>query len=168
MRKYFYILITLLAVLSIGFVGCKNKPTAVAYFLEEAEEKMPGETLTTSGNITFNNVSPQNYVGKTFESTTRKNPNGTTFKYKITFENDNNAAQKTTLMKFSGFDKTGNDISKTYIVNGTTKYDAEKEQYAPYKFSGYESLYLIIYRTGYLYFNLKALIYKTCFKIKLL
>ena len=29
MRKYFYILITLLAVLSIGFVGCKNKPTAV-------------------------------------------------------------------------------------------------------------------------------------------
>ena len=159
MRKYFYILITLLAVLSIGFVGCENKPTAVAYFLEEAEEKMPGETLTTSGNITFNNVSPQNYVGKTFESTTRKNPNGTTFKYKITFENDNNAAQKTTLMKFSGFDKTGNDISKTYIVNGTTKYDAEKEQYMPYKFSGYESLDLIIYRTGYLYFNLKALIY---------
>ncbi len=32
MRKYFYILITLLAVLSIGFVGCKNKPTAVSDF----------------------------------------------------------------------------------------------------------------------------------------
>ena len=38
MRKYFYILITLLAVLSIGFVGCKNKPTAVADFLDEANE----------------------------------------------------------------------------------------------------------------------------------
>ena len=41
MRKYFYILITLLAVLSIGFTGCKNKPTAVADFLDEPEEKMP-------------------------------------------------------------------------------------------------------------------------------
>ena len=36
MRKYFYILITLLAVLSIGFVGCKNKPTTVADFIDEA------------------------------------------------------------------------------------------------------------------------------------
>ena len=41
MRKYFYILITLLAVLSIGFTGCKNKPTTVADFLDEPEEKMP-------------------------------------------------------------------------------------------------------------------------------
>ena len=38
MRKYFYILITLLAVLSIGFVGCKNKPTAVADFIDKANE----------------------------------------------------------------------------------------------------------------------------------
>lgn len=65
-------------------------------------------------------------------------------------------------MKFSGFDKTGNDISKTYIVNDTTKYDAEKEQYTPYKFSGYESSDLIIYRTGYLDFKPKGFnIYKT-------
>ena len=33
MRKYFYILITLLAVLSIAFVGRKNKPAVAADFV---------------------------------------------------------------------------------------------------------------------------------------
>ena len=52
MRKYFYILITLLAVLSIGFVGCKNKPTAVADFLDEADEVTTGgkDFTPTSGD----------------------------------------------------------------------------------------------------------------------
>ncbi|WP_307972247.1 hypothetical protein [uncultured Brachyspira sp.] len=41
MRKYFYILITLLAVLSIAFVGCKNKPTTVADFgLDDLKNKI--------------------------------------------------------------------------------------------------------------------------------
>ena len=48
MRKYFYILITLLAVLSIGFVGCKNKPTAVA---DEANEVIGGTELTPTGTM---------------------------------------------------------------------------------------------------------------------
>ena len=48
MRKYFYILITLLAVLSIGFVGCKNKPTAVA---DEANEVIGGTDFTPTGTM---------------------------------------------------------------------------------------------------------------------
>ena len=48
MRKYFYILITLLAVLSIGFVGCKNKPTAVA---DEANEVTGGTDFTPTGTM---------------------------------------------------------------------------------------------------------------------
>ena len=51
MRKYFYILITLLAVLSIGFVGCKNKPTAVADFLDEANEVTGGTNFTPKGTM---------------------------------------------------------------------------------------------------------------------
>ena len=51
MRKYFYILITLLAVLSIGFVGCKNKPTAVADFIDEADEVTGGTDLTPTGTM---------------------------------------------------------------------------------------------------------------------
>ena len=51
MRKYFYILITLLADLSIGFVGCKNKPTAVADFLDEANEVTGGTNFTPKGTM---------------------------------------------------------------------------------------------------------------------
>ena len=51
MRKYFYILITLLAVLSIGFVGCKNKPTAVADFIDKADEVTGGTDLTPTGTM---------------------------------------------------------------------------------------------------------------------
>ena len=51
MRKYFYILITLLAVLSIGFVGCKNKPTAVSDFIDEADEVTGGTDLTPKGTM---------------------------------------------------------------------------------------------------------------------
>ena len=48
MRKYFYILITLLAVLSIGFVACKNKSTAVA---DEANEVTGGTDFTPTGTM---------------------------------------------------------------------------------------------------------------------
>ena len=51
MRKYFYILITLLAVLSIGFVGCKNKPTAVSDFIDKADEVTGGTDLTPKGTM---------------------------------------------------------------------------------------------------------------------
>ena len=59
MRKYFYILITLLAVLSIGFVGCKNKPTAVADFIDEADEVTTGGkdfTPTSGDKIKVKNI----------------------------------------------------------------------------------------------------------------
>ena len=45
MRKYFYILITLLAVLSIGFVGCKNKPTAVSDFGLKEDTSSQGKVI---------------------------------------------------------------------------------------------------------------------------
>ena len=45
-EKYFYILITLLAVLSIAFVGCKNKHTAVADFIDESEAPTVSVTPT--------------------------------------------------------------------------------------------------------------------------
>ena len=64
MRKYFYILITLLAVLSIGFVGCKNKPTAVADFIDEADEVTTGgkDFIPTTGDKIKVNGTGYNFV----------------------------------------------------------------------------------------------------------
>ena len=148
MRKYFYILITLLAVLSIGFVGCKNKPTTVSDFIDEAGEKTPGETLNPDA-ITINvNQGPLQYEGKTFESTTRKKPDGTDFKYKITFR-DPGYTPRATVMDFVGYDKEGKDISATYTIgNKIGGATADKHELIPYQFNIYESSELIIYKSG--------------------
>ena len=155
MRKYFYILITLLAVLSIGFIGCKNKPTTVADFIDEAGEKTPGETLIPSSTIDINvNQGAVQYDKKTFESTTRKKPDGTEFKYTITFEKQNDE-YKTVLLKFTGYDQNGNDISKNYSLGGARSSSKEQQVFIPYQFGGNESSDLIIKKTGFAYFKPK-------------
>ena len=68
MRKYFYILITLLAVLSIGFVGCKNKPTAVADFIDEPEAPTGSVTPTPTKKPLPDNINFQEYSGYSFMS----------------------------------------------------------------------------------------------------
>ena len=67
MRKYFYILITLLAVLSIGFVGCKNKPTAVSDFIDEANEATTGTDFNPIGEIKgYGGYNFSDYAGNFF------------------------------------------------------------------------------------------------------
>ncbi|TXJ12666.1 hypothetical protein [Brachyspira aalborgi] len=69
MRKYFYILITLLAVLSIAFVGCKNKPTAVSDFVLDDLEEVAGSSISQpKGTIKGSGDSIENYAGNSFKS----------------------------------------------------------------------------------------------------
>ena len=73
MRKYFYILITLLAVLSIGFVGCKNKPTAVSDFgLDDLKEDTSSQTPKPTSDIKLVNGGSgynfKDYSGNIFKS----------------------------------------------------------------------------------------------------
>ena len=87
MRKYFYILITLLAVLSIGFVGCKNKPTAVSDFIDEANEVTGGADLTPIGEIKgYDSYNFVNYAGNFFWSVKeyyKSGSSGEKFRYSL-------------------------------------------------------------------------------------
>ena len=67
-EKYFYILITLLAVLSIAFVGCKNKHTAVADFIDESEAPTVSVTPTPTKKPLPDNTNFQEYSGYSFMS----------------------------------------------------------------------------------------------------
>ena len=87
MRKYFYILITLLAVLSIGFVGCKNKPTAVADFIDEANKVTGGTDFNPMGEIKgYGGYNFSDYAGNFFWSVKeyyKSGSSGEKFRYSL-------------------------------------------------------------------------------------
>ena len=96
MRKYFYILITLLAVLSIGFVGCKNKPTAVSDFgLDDLNEDTSSQTPKPTSDIKVVNsgYNFKDYNGNIFKSRDyyKSGSSGEKFAYTLEIKTEGNS-----------------------------------------------------------------------------
>ena len=119
MRKYFYILITLLAVLSIGFVGCKNKPTAVADFIDKAKEASTKDFTPKSDDkmkVKNSGYSFVDYVGNYFVSVKEyyiSGNSGKTFRYSLEIKQSGNS----TTTELKGYNN-GEAFTKTYLGGG--------------------------------------------------
>ena len=128
MRKYFYILITLLAVLSIGFVGCKNKPTAVADFLDEANEVTGGANLTPIGEIKgYDSYNFVNYAGNFFWSVKeyyKSGSSGEKFRYSLEIK----ISGSSTIAELKGYSE-GEAFTKSYTGVNKTK-DNQGDKFA--------------------------------------
>ena len=129
MRKYFYILITLLAVLSIGFIGCKNKPTAVADFIDKANEVTGGADLTPIGEIKgYDSYNFVNYAGNFFWSVKeyyKSGSSGEKFRYSLEIKKlDNNS----TIAELKGYSE-GEAFTKSYTGVNKTK-DNQGDKFA--------------------------------------
>ena len=112
MRKYFYILITLLAVLSIGFVGCKNKPTAV--------EVTGGADLTPIGEIKgYDSYNFVNYAGNFFWSVKeyyKSGSSGEKFRYSLEIKKSG----VSTIAELKGYSE-GKAFTRSYTGGNKTK-----------------------------------------------
>ncbi len=128
MRKYFYILITLLAVLSIGFVGCKNKPTAVSDFLDEANEVTGGTDLTPIGEIKgYDSYNFVNYAGNFFWSVKeyyKSGSSGEKFRYSLEIKKSGSS----TIAELKGYSE-GEAFTKSYTGVNKTK-DNQGDKFA--------------------------------------
>ena len=126
MRKYFYILITLLAVLSIGFVGCKNKPTAVADFLDEANEATTGADFNPIGEIKgYGGYNFSDYAGNFFWSVKeyyKSGSSGDKFRYSLEIKKSGIS----TIAEVKGYSE-GKAFTKSYTGgNKTTDNQGDK------------------------------------------
>ena len=126
MRKYFYILITLLAVLSIGFIGCKNKPTAVADFIDEANKVTGGTDLTPIGEIKgYGGYNFSAYAGNFFWSVQEhyiSGSSGDKFRYSLEIKKSGNS----TIAELKGYNN-GVAFTKSYTGgNKTTDNQGDK------------------------------------------
>ena len=128
MRKYFYILITLLAVLSIGFVGCKNKPTAVADFIDGANEVTGGADLTPIGEIKgYDSYNFVNYAGNFFWSVKeyyKSGSSGEKFRYSLEIKKSGSS----TIAELKGYSE-GKAFTKSYTGVNKTK-DNQGDKFA--------------------------------------
>ena len=128
MRKYFYILITLLAVLSIGFIGCKNKPTTVADFLDEANEVTGGADLTPIGEIKgYDSYNFVNYAGNFFWSVKeyyKSGSSGEKFRYSLEIKRSGSS----TIAELKGYSE-GEAFTKSYTGVNKTK-DNQGDKFA--------------------------------------
>ena len=127
MRKYFYILITLLAVLSIGFVACKNKPTAVSDFIDEANEVTGGADLTPIGEIKgYGGYNFVNYAGNFFWSVKeyyKSGSSGDKFRYSLEIKKSGGS----TIAEVKGYNNKGEAFTKQYTGgNKTTDNQGDK------------------------------------------
>ena len=113
-ERYFYILITLLAVLSIGFVGCKNKPTAVADFIDEPETPTGSVTPTPTKKPLPDNINFKDYSGYYFMSKDyyyKSNNVDKKFQYTIKIKKSEFANGRT-VSEFNGY-KNGIEFTRT-------------------------------------------------------
>ena len=94
------------------------------------------------------------YGDRYFESADFTNPDGTKFRYTVRFIKQ---ADNSILIKFTGYDKKGVKIDKTYAGGSAKSSSVEKQVYAPYQFALRESADLIVYATGYIEFKSKEL-----------
>ena len=184
-RKNLLSLMAIVVMVAIMSVACKKKVTQPADFsvaedvvvenpIEEPtipeEPATPEEPAKPEAPVTPETLKPDSvinidasswgmlqYAGKYFESADFTNPNGTKFRYTIEFVEDNDPQfGKGVLVRFTGYDKNGAKIDKTYSGSSARKSSAEKQEYAPYQFGLRESSDLIIYKTGYLDFKPKG------------
>ena len=129
MRKYFYILITLLAVLSIGFVACKNKPTAVSDFIDEANEVTGGADLTPIGEIKgYDSYNFVNYAGNFFWSVKeyyKSGSSGEKFRYSLEIKKSG----VSTIAEVKGYNNKGKAFTKQYTGGNKTK-DNQGDKFA--------------------------------------
>ena len=120
MRKYFYILITLLAVLSIGFVGCKNKPTAV--------EVTGGTDFNPMGEIKgYDSYNFVNYAGNFFWSVKeyyKSGSSGEKFRYSLEIKKSGSS----TIAELKGYSE-GEAFTKSYTGVNKTK-DNQGDKFA--------------------------------------
>ena len=172
-RKSLLSLMAVVVMIAMMSVACKNKATQPASFsvdgdlvvdnpIEEPtipEEPATPETLKPDSviNIDASSWGMLQYAGKYFESADFTNPDGTKFRYTIEFVEDNDEQfGKGVLVRFTGYDKNGAKIDKTYDGSSAKSSSAEKQVFAPYQFGLRESSDLIIYATGYLDFKPKG------------
>ena len=184
-RKGLLSLMAVVVMIAMLSVACKNKVTQPASFsvAEDvaAEEpanpeqpvtpEQPAEPTNPEAPVTTETLKPDStiainpskwgmlqYAGLYFESVDCfTNPDGTKFRYSVKFEEQNDGQfGKSVLVKFTGYDKNGVDISKTYAGGSAKSSSAEKQTYAPYQFGLRESSDLIIYANGYLDFKPKG------------
>ena len=126
MRKYFYILITLLAVLSIGFIGCKNKPTAVSDFIDEANEVKGGTDFNPMGEIkVYGGYNFSDYAGNFFWSVKEYHKSGSSgekFRYSLEIKKSGSS----TIAELKGY-SDGKAFTKSYTGgNKTTDNQGDK------------------------------------------
>ena len=184
-RKSLLSLMAVVVMIAMISVACKNKSTQPASFSVDGdvvvenpieapaipeepatpekpatpEEPVTPETLKPDSviNIDASSWGMLQYAGKYFESADFTNPNGTKFRYTIEFVEDNDEQfGKGVLVRFTGYDKNGAKIDKTYDGSSAKSSSAEKQVFAPYQFGLRESSDLIIYATGYLDFKPKG------------
>ncbi len=163
-RKGLLSLMAVVVMIAMMSVACKNKATRPADFnmaedIELADQVNPSEELVPDSAININTSSwgMLQYVGKYFESAEYQNADGTKFRYAIEFVEDNDPQfGKGVLVRFTGYDKNGAKIDKTYDGSSAKSSSAEKQVFAPYQFGLRESSDLIIYKTGYLDFKPKG------------
>ena len=125
-EKYFYILITLLAVLSIGFVGCKNKPTAVADFIDEANKVTGGTDFNPMGEIKgYGGYNFSDYAGNFFWSVKeyyKSGSSGEKFRYSLEIKKSG----VSTIAEVKGYSE-GKAFTKSYTGgNKTTDNQGDK------------------------------------------
>ena len=184
-RKSLLSLVAIAIMVAMMSIACKNKVTQPASFsfAEDvaAEEpanpeqpvtpEKPAEPTVPEAPVTTETLKPDSsiainpskwgmlqYAGLYFESVDCfTKPDGTKFRYAIKFEEQNDGQfGKSVLVKFTGYDKNGANIGKTYAGGSAKSSSAEKQTYAPYQFGLRESSDLIIYANGYLDFKPKG------------
>ena len=112
MRKYFYILITLLAVLSIGFVGCKNKPTAV--------EVTGGTDFNPMGEIKgYGGYNFSDYAGNFFWSV-KEYPKSDNSDEKFRYSLEIKKSGGSTIAEVKGYNNKGEAFTKSYTGGNWT------------------------------------------------
>lgn len=112
-------LIAIAVLIAIMSIACKNKPTALAEFIEEPEAVNTTETLTPVGPITNidKNKDASQYDKLKFASKEYKDATtGTEFRYEILITKLTTAGLGT-ILTFTGYEK-GSKFSREYLFPG--------------------------------------------------
>ena len=164
-RKGLLSLMAVVVMIAMMSVACKNKATRPADFnmaedIELADQVNKSEELVPDSAINIDTrYGILQYGSKYFESAEYQNADGTKFRYAIEFIEDIDPQfGKGILLRFTGYDKSGAKIDKTYSVGSVDfkRNSAERQAYVPYQFGLMESSDLIIYKTGYVDFKAKG------------
>ena len=120
MRKHLYILLVLVAIVSAYMVACKNKPTAMAEFIEEPDAPSSSSTPASTVDSIPDSATFKDYTGYSFRSKTyyisSDNVSGT-FQYTIEIKQWG-YGNSATVAEFKGYEN-GAEFTRTYV--GTSR-----------------------------------------------